>query len=128
MSARESKKNRSSELLRERLDVIASCAKLGESLKSYADRHGVSVYPFYQAKKIARQRQLLPPHRPSGSALEPVRKARPPRFVEVRPASTSQTTRPTWRLRFPGGEVLESDTPLRVEEIVQLAQQFRSRT
>ena len=68
MSRRSSKRGSASALLRERLSLIRACEKSGESLKSYAERHGISVHALYQAKKAARKRGLLPPHRSQRSA------------------------------------------------------------
>ena len=70
MSRRSSKRGVVSARLREHLSVIRACEKSGESLKSYAGRHEVSVHALYQAKKTARKQGLLPPHRamrPTGS-------------------------------------------------------------
>jgi hypothetical protein len=100
--------------LRRRLEQIEACEKSGESLKVYAQRHGLSVDALYQARKEARRQGLIPPYRrPStgkaGSALT----TRPSRFVRaVRRKHAPAALGTTWRLRFSGGEVLECDAPL----------------
>ncbi len=126
MGRRSSKRGAASAALGEHLSAVRSCEKSGESLKSYAERHGVSVHALYQAKKTARKKGLLPPYRatsPAGSRAKPTRRTR---FVEVRStASAPPPVRSTWRIRFASGEVLESDAALSVDDIARLAEQFR---
>lgn len=70
--------------LRKRLAQIEACEKSGESLKVYAERHGLSVHTLYQAKKVARRQGLIPPYRiqHAARAAKPS-KARPARFVQA---------------------------------------------
>ncbi len=99
--------------LRKRLAQIEACEKSGESVKAYAQRHGLSVGVLYQAKKEARRQGLIPPHRSQNTA--PV--AKPPKVGSTRFVRAVRKAEPSgqgmaWRLRFAGGEVLESNTPL----------------
>jgi transposase-like protein len=129
MSRRRSRRGAASAVLREHLSVICGCEKSGESLKSYAERHGVSVHTLYQAKKTARQRGLLPPYRSPRSAASRRGSAKPPRFIEARPThSGAPAIRRTWRIRFASGEVLESDGTLSIDDIVHLAERFRGQS
>ena len=129
MSSRSSKRGVGSARLREHLRVIRACEKSGESLKSYAELHGVSVHALYQAKKNARKQGLLPPHRATsspGTGSEVVGRRR---FVEAR-TTTSMTPsiRATWRIRFASGDVLESDAPLSMDDVVHLAVRMRGQS
>jgi len=101
-----------------RLAAIEGCERRGETLKAYAERKGQSAGVFYEAKRQARRAGLLPPH---GGAKRRARdrEARPstPRFVEAvgaRPERVAPQTAgaAAWRLRLPGGAVLESTMPL----------------
>ncbi len=128
MARRSSKRGAASTALREHLSTIRSCEKSGESLKSYAERHGVSVHSLYQAKKTARKKGLLPPHRATSQAGSPAKSPRRTRFVEARPATSMPSpVRSRWRIRFTSGEVLESDATLSMDDIVRLAEQLRGR-
>ncbi len=99
--------------LRARLKQIEACAKSGESLRIYAQRHGLSVDALYQAKKEARRRGLIAPYRRQGTGRRKSSPAASPsRFVKVVRRLDTPAQGPAWRLRFVGGEVLESDTPL----------------
>lgn len=115
-----------SPLLRERLARIRTCEKSGESLKAYAERNGLSVHALYQAKKAARQAGLLPPHRRSDSkpARRPKR-CKPARFVEAVATPLARERGPAWRLRLPGGEVLESSTALSLDQTLELIEVLR---
>ncbi len=129
MSRRSTNQGTASVRLRERLSVVRACEKSGEPLKTYAERHGISVHALYQAKKVARKKGLLPPHRSARSTPSQRMSARPPRFVEAR-TTTSMTpaTRPTWRIRFASGDVLESDAPLSMDDVVRLAVRMRGQS
>jgi len=106
--------------LRKRLAEIQACEDSGESLKAYAVRRGISVYPLYQAKKLARQQGLLPPHREGKEKRPRTGKNRSPRFVEATAVVSSRPTTTAWRLRFASGEILESNTPLDIEVALRL--------
>jgi len=116
---------KASPLLRDRVAAIRACERSGETLKAYAARTGVSVSTLYEAKRQARRRGLLPPYR---SAHRPMATKQPSpesgatRFVEatVRPAPRGEAF--AWRLRFPGGEILEAMTPLGPGEAVRLVE------
>ena len=129
MTRRSSKRGVASARLREHMSAIRACEKSGESLKSYAERHGVSVHALYQAKKAARKQGLLPPHRATRSTGSGPETARRSRFVEARPAaSMPHPIRPTWRIRFTSGDVLESDAPLSMDDVVRLAVRMRGQS
>ena len=126
MGSKRSSRAGPSVTLRKRLAQIAACEPTGESLKVYAERHGLSVHTLYQAKKVARRQGLIPPYRIQNTtrAAKPL-KARPARFVQaVRKLDTAGQGM-AWRLRFAGGEVLESGTPLTVEVTLRLIEQLR---
>ncbi|HKK52411.1 MAG TPA: hypothetical protein VKA74_12525 [Myxococcota bacterium] len=120
---------RVSRTVERRLAAIEGCERRGESLKAYADRTGQSVWALYEAKRRARQAGVLPPHRGSSKTTKGEagrRKASPRRFVEA-VATTQAASRPTrpevgpsWRLRLPGGAVLESATPLDAASLERL--------
>jgi len=129
MSSRSSKRGVGSARLREHLRMIRACEKSGESLKSYAELHGVSVHALYQAKKNARTQGLLPPHRATRSTGTGSEIARRTHFVEVHsPASMSLANCPIWRIRFVSGDVLESTAPLSMDDVVHLALRMRGQS
>jgi len=114
--------------VRKRLRQIRACEKSGESLKDYAKRHDLSVHALYQAKKLARRQGVLPPHAGPGSRPPRSHKApaaEPTPFVEVVARTPRPAAGPAWRLRFAGGEVLESGTPLAMDEVRQLIDALR---
>ena len=113
--------------LRKRLAQVRDCEKSGESLKAYADRQGISVHALYQAKKLARRQGLLPPHRGSESRSAEPKQRRPSRFVEVVRPPVPREPGPAWRLRLAGGAVLESSTPLGIDETLALVETLRGR-
>ena len=115
--------------LRKRLEQIEACEKSGESLKAYARRHGLSVDALYQAKKEARRQGLIPAYRrPNTSEMRKRSTESPSRFVKVvrRTEASAQCT--AWRLRFAGGEVLESSQPLSADVAVLLLESLRRRS
>ena len=125
MGSKQSRKTGGTGMLRDRLAHIHACEKSGESLKAYAERHGLSVHALYQAKKMARQRGLLPPHRIDESRAAKKKRSNSVRFTEavVRPRHSG--TGPTWRLRFASGDVIESHSTLGREELVHLIRVLR---
>ncbi len=114
--------------LHRRLAEIQSCEDSGESLKAYAIRRGISVHSLYQAKKMARQQGLLPPHRSqkTKSSRTRTKAVRPLRFVEATAVVSLPPASAVWRVRFAGGTVLESHTPLDVEVALRLIQSLGS--
>lgn len=107
-----------SRTVKRRLAEVERCDRRGESLTAYAQRTDQSVYGFYEAKRVARRAGVLPPHREEktnaqrGGGLNAA-----PRFVEAVLATPSERASGSgglvaWRLRLPGGAVLESTTPL----------------
>ena len=116
---------KASPLLRDRVAAIRACERSGETLKAYATRTGMSVFTLYEAKRQARSLGLLPPYRSARrptSTKQPSRESRATRFVEasVRPVPRGEAF--AWRLRFPGGEILEAMTPLGPGEAVGLVE------
>ena len=114
--------------LRKRLAEVQSCEDSGEPLKAYAERRGISVHSLYQAKKTARQHGLLPPHHNGKAKTSRAKEIRSPRFVEASAVVSSRPSPTAWSLRFPGGEVLESHTPLDVEVVLRLIESLRRRS
>ncbi len=112
--------------LRRRLTEIQSCEDSGESLKAYATRRGISVHSLYQAKKTARQHGLLPAHRSPKPNRSRTKEPRPTQFVEATAVLSSRPPAAAWRVRFAGGEVLESNTPLDVEVALRLIESLGS--
>jgi len=105
--------------LHERLKQIEACEKSGETLKAYAQRHGLSVDVLYQAKKEGRRQGLIAPYqRPNPGRRHGSAAARRSRFVKaVRRTDAPASQGPSWRLRFSGGEVFESSTPLSLDVV-----------
>jgi transposase-like protein len=112
--------------LRRQLAHIRASEESGETLKEYAGRHGLSVHALYQAKKVARQQGLLPPHG-SGPSCAPVteKNSAPLRFTEAVARPPRSDSRVAWRLRLASGDVLESDSALGREELVHLIRVLR---
>ncbi len=126
MGSKRSRRAAGSVALRKRLAEIEACEDSGESLKAYATRRGISVHSLYQAKKMARQQGLLPPHRCQKTKSSRTKAVRPPRFVEATAVMSSRPVSAAWRVRFAGGEILESNTPLDVEAALHLIESLRS--
>ncbi len=127
MGSKRSKAAGVSGKLRQQLAHLRASEKSGGSLKDYAGRHGLSIQSLYQARKVARQQGLLPPHRSGPSRARATRKElAPARFAEasimVPPRSGSK---PAWRIRLASGDVLESDSALQPEELVHLIRALR---
>jgi transposase len=115
-----------SQTVERRLAAIEACERRGESLKGYAERTGQSVAVFYEAKRAARRAGVLPPP-PGAKPRARDRDAHPAtgRFVEAVAArsagvATSTTGGVAWRLRLPGGVLLESTTELDAASLSQL--------
>jgi hypothetical protein len=126
MGSKRSRRAAGSLTLRERLAEIEACEDSGESLKAYAIRRGISVHSLYQAKKMARQQGLLPPHRNEKTKSSRTKAVRPPRFVEATSVLSSRPPSAAWRVHFAGGEILESNTPLGVEVALRLIESLGS--
>lgn len=136
MARNRSKTDILSPKVRERLAQAEACEASGETLKSYAKRHGLSVDALYQAKKVARQQGLIPPYRgkPVPQTAKPM-KALPMRSTRFIPAVRKADApleeiadQIAWRLRFTGGEVLESGTRLSLDETLALIDKIRGRS
>ena len=115
-----SNKGGASPTLRQHLAHLTACEASGVTLKAYAQRRGLSVQALYQAKKMARQRGLLPPHRGPRSDSSRSKRARPSRFVEAIRSPVIREPVSAWRLHFASGEVLESGTPLDIEALLRI--------
>ncbi len=126
MGTRKSKTEELSPTLREQLAHIRASEKSGETLKAYAKRHRVSVQALYQAKKTARQRGLLPPHRARRKAVgESKKRPMSPRFIEAVQSHRPSVPSPAWRLRLTSGEVFESNCDLDSRELARLIRALR---
>jgi hypothetical protein len=80
-------------------------------MKSYARRHGLSVYGLYAARK--RLSQLgIQASASGGSSVS---------FARVS-AKVSSKQEGCWRVRFPNGTVMEWDAPLEGEQLGLLLQ------
>jgi hypothetical protein len=88
------------------------------------------VDALYQARKEARRQGLIAPyHRQATGRRSFSPAARPARFVKViRRADAPVAQGTASRLRFPGGEVLESSTPLTVEVTLRLIESLARRS
>ncbi len=127
MSSTKSAEGRLSPTLRKGLAHLRSCEKSGETLKSYAERKGLSVRSLYDAKKKLRVHGIVAPHGKPPAAAATSRKSEPPRFIEaVRRADAREGT-VSWRVRFPGGELLESTRPLNFDETLRLIKMLKGR-
>jgi transposase-like protein len=124
MARKRSGDGRLSPETRKQLSHIQACEKSGETLKSYAARHGLRVHSLYHAKRLAREHGILPPHR--GRKAEPSlpRNSKPRRFVEAILRTDALEGGATWRVRFPSGVVLESSAPLAIAEALQLIERL----
>jgi transposase len=127
MGSKGSSSGGASAILRKRLAQIRACEQSGESLKAYAERHGLSVHVLYGAKRVARQRGLLPPHRVEKARAARSTREEAPRFAEAIARTRVSDSGSAWRLRFAGGEALESRTPLGIEEALRLIEAVRGR-
>lgn len=121
---------RVSQTVSRRLKQIEACRQRGETVKAYAERTGQSVYPFYEASREARRAGVLPadgtrkqPQKPTELAPGTSR-----RFVEavVLRDSVAEVRKDAvaWRLRLPGGAVLEAATPLDAPALDRLLAAF----
>lgn len=128
MGSKKSRGREASARLRKRLSQLRSCEQSGETLKSYAARHGISVHALYQAKKQARQKGLLPAHGTQKTRAVGSKATRRPRFVEAVAAAIAPAPALAWRLRLRSGDVIESSTPLGHDETLRLIHALRDRS
>ena len=128
MGSKSSSSGGASGTLRKRLAQIRACERSGESLKAYAERHDLSVHVLYGAKRLARQQGLLPPHRAERARAARSTRDQAPRFAEAIARTRGADSGAAWRLRFAGGEALESSTPLGIEEALRLIEAVRGRS
>ena len=116
-----SKRGQLSTRMRAHLAHLRACEASGEALKHYAARKGLSIHALYQAKKVLLEEGLLNGRKVSGDEGGRQAKSEAGRFVEVVAPVGARVDGPlAWRIRLPGGAVLESRTPLGVEEVVRL--------
>ena len=131
MGSKKSRSREASARLRERLSQIQACEQSGETLKTYAARHRISVHVLYQAKKQARQKGLLSAYRTQKTRAAGAKRpkaARRTRFVEAVVAPAAPSSALAWRLRLRSGDVLESSTPLGADETRRLIDALRDRS
>ena len=110
------------------LPAVKACEKSGETLRSCAERNGIPVTALYQAKKRARELELLPPHGNGNAAARPARQSRAPLFVEAIQRGEPRERATSWRVRFPNGAVFESSAPLKIEDALVLIQSLEGRS
>ena len=79
----------------------------GASLRDYAARGKVSIHSLYSARKRLAKLGM--------SFSQPARRSSPVVFDRVKVAPPPSATVVVWRLRFPNGVVLESNTALTAE-------------
>jgi hypothetical protein len=110
---------------REWLRHIRTCHRSGESAKTYAARHKLSVHGLYQATKDLRKLGVLPPAKRSANEAktDSTGDASPSRFVPVRAV---RDTGATGFVRFPSGAIFASRGSLSGPE-VQLVIEMLSR-
>jgi hypothetical protein len=127
MARRKSGEGRLSPALRKGLAHIRSCEKSGETLKGYAERKGLSVRSLYDAKKKLRVQGIVAPHGKPPAAPATSRKSQPPRFIEAVHRADVREGTVSWRVRFSGGELLESTRPLSFDETLRLIETLKGR-
>ncbi len=127
MASKRSRNSEASVRLRKQLGQIRACERSGETLKTYAARHGISVHALYEAKKKARQQGLLPAHGTQPKRAARATRRRRARFVEAVVTPTDAAPALAWRLRLRSGDVLESSTPLGQDETLWLIDALRGR-
>jgi len=127
MSSTKSAELRLSPSLRKRLAHIRSCERSGETLKSYAERKGLSVGSLYEAKKKLRVHGIVAPHGKRAAATATSRKSQPPRFIEAVRRTDVPDGAISWRVRFPDGELLESTRRLSFDETLRLIETLKGR-
>ncbi len=115
MSRARSKQRVSGELSsrqREWLAHLKRCEASGETMKAYANHHGLSIHAMYQAVKELRRRGALPPaaHSRTDERASFVRVSSPPSVSAA------------WRVRFASGAVLEGAGPLSSESLTALVE------
>ena len=120
MSSSRSREGGLSPTLRKQLAHIRACEKAGETLKSHAERQGLSVQALYEARRRLRKQGILAPQPTRAAASAAPQREPMPRFVEAIRRVDAREGGVAWRVRFSGGEVLESTTPLRVDEALRL--------
>ena len=127
MSSTKSAEGRLSPTLRKGLAHIRSCEESGETLKSYAERKGLSVGSLYEAKKKLRVHGVVAPHTKPPATSATSRELEPPRFIEVVRRAEAREGTVSWRVRFSGGELLESTRPLSFEQTLRLIETLKGR-
>jgi len=85
------------------------------------------VQSLYHAKRQARKHGVLPPDRRRRDASPVLRGSQPPRFVEAIRRMDAREGNAAWRIRFPGGVVLESTVPLSLDETLRLIEKLEGR-
>lgn len=105
---------------REWLRHLRVCMRRGETMRGYAQRHGLSEHGLYQAATDLRQRGVLAPGQPRRSSTKRATLGKRPTFVKVTPAALTIGSS-AWRVRLPNGVVLEGSERLGTEWLEALA-------
>ena len=107
------------------LDHEAALAKSGQTAKSYAAEHELSLYAFYQARKRLRALGLLAK---GGTRRIPAKVERKPAAFSKIELATPRSVAREFRLSLPNGVVLEwsgASLPTPVVELVERLVQHR---
>ena len=118
MSKMESGSNLSPKM-REWLGHIRACEQSGQSVKSYAADHDLSLHGLYQAATDLRKLGVLPPVKRSKPKKRKEKRVESNRFIPVT-VSHEVESDATWCIRFPSGVVLESARPLSAPDALLL--------
>jgi hypothetical protein len=100
---------------REWLRHLRKAEGAGETVRAYAQRHGLSEHALYQAAKDLRRKGVLAPagRTPRKRAARRSVVAQGPRFVEVKASHAAPPETPSaWRARLPNGVVVEGSGDL----------------
>lgn len=100
---------------REWLRHLRKAAGAGDTVRAYAQRHGLSEHSMYQAAKDLRRKGVLAPAGRSSTKGVARRSAvaQGPRFVEVKANRPAPPETPNaWRARLPNGVVVEGSGDL----------------
>ena len=87
----------------------------GDTVRAYAQRHGLSEHSMYQAAKDLRRKGVLAPAGRASTKRVTRRSpgAQRPRFVEVQASRPAPSETPSaWRARLPNGIVVEGSGDL----------------
>ncbi len=100
---------------REWLRHLRKAQSAGDTVRAYAQRHGLSEHAMYQAAKDLRHKGVLAPagRTPAKRVTRRSPVAQGPRFVEVKAGrSVASETPSAWCARLPNGVVVEGSGDL----------------